>query len=138
KPRLHGVRIEAGRRIVRAVTMGNQVGVQLDTGLRVYRHVLLATGYRVELARLRMLPQELRRRIACLDGSPVLGDGFESALRGLHFVGASAVASYGPLMRFVAGAGYAGRSITRIHLTQSAQARFDGLKLMESDFLTSR
>jgi Pyridine nucleotide-disulphide oxidoreductase len=138
KPRLDGVRVHGGCRIVKAVTMGNQVGVQLDSGLRVYRHVFLATGYKVDLAKLRILPHELRRRISCVDGSPVLGKGFESTARGLHFVGASAVASYGPLMRFVAGTGYAARSVTRTHLTQSAQARFDTRNLMECDFLTSR
>jgi FAD-dependent urate hydroxylase len=120
------------------VTMGNQVCVQLDSGLRVYRHVFLTTGYQVDIGKLRLLPQELRRRITCVDGSPVLGEGFESTARGLHFVGASAVASYGPLMRFVAGTGYAARSVTRAHLTQSAQAKFDRLNVMESDFLTSR
>jgi hypothetical protein len=31
----------------------------------------------------------------------------------LHFVGASSVSSFGPLMRFIAGAGYAARSVTR-------------------------
>jgi cation diffusion facilitator CzcD-associated flavoprotein CzcO len=138
KPRLDGVRVHAPSRIVKAVTMGNQVGVQLDSGLRVYRHVFLATGYKVDLAKLRMLPQELRRRVSCVDGSPVLGEGFESTVRGLHFVGASAVASYGPLMRFVAGTGYAARSVTRTHLIQSAQAKLDALRLMESDFLTGR
>lgn len=138
KPRFDGVRVHAPCRIVKAVTMGNQVGVQLDSGLRVYRHVFLATGYKVDLAKLRMLPAELRRRISCVDGSPVLGEGFESAVRGLHFVGASAVASYGPLMRFVAGAGYAARSVTRTHLTQSAQAKFDTRHIMECDFLTGR
>jgi glycine/D-amino acid oxidase-like deaminating enzyme len=137
KPRLEGVRVHAGRQVVSVVTMGNQVGVQLDNGLRVYHHVVLATGYKVDLATLRILPPELRRRISSVGGSPVLGEGFESTVRGLHFVGASAVASYGPLMRFIAGAGYAGRGVTRAHLTQSAQARFERLSLMESDFLTS-
>ena len=32
---------------------------------------------------------------------------------GLHFVGSGAVRSFGPLMRFVAGSGYAARSLTR-------------------------
>jgi thioredoxin reductase len=137
EPRLDGVRLQAGRRIVGATTMGNQVGVKLDTGLRVYHHVVLATGYKVDIARLRILPPELRRRIACSDGSPNLGEGFESTVAGLHFVGASAVASYGPLMRFVAGTGYAGRSVARTHLAQSARAKFEALTLMKSDFLTS-
>jgi hypothetical protein len=135
KPRLEGVRVDAGRRIIRAVILGNQVGLKLDNGLRVFRHVLIATGYKINVAGLRMLPPELRRRISCIDGAPVLGDGFESTVRGLHFVGASAVASYGPLLRFLAGAGHAARSITRSHLNQSAQAKFERLALLEYDFL---
>jgi hypothetical protein len=39
--------------------------------------------------------------------------GCEASVPGLHFAGASAVDSHGPLLRFVAGAGYAARSITR-------------------------
>ena len=137
EPRLDGVRVQAGRRIESATTMGNQVGLRLDNGLRVYHHVLLATGYKVDIAKLRMLPPELRRRIARADGCPTLGEGFESTVPGLHFVGASSVASYGPLMRFMAGAGYTARSITRAHLAQSARARFESLNLMHCDFLTS-
>ena len=135
--RLDGVRVQAGRRIESATTMGNQVGLRLDNGLRVYHHVLLATGYKVDIAKLRMLPPELRRRIARADGCPTLGEGFESTVPGLHFVGASSVASYGPLMRFIAGAGYTARSITRAHLAQSARAKFESLNPMHCDFLTS-
>jgi len=50
--------------------------------------------------------------------SPVLATGFESTVRGLHFVGSNAVHSFGPLMRFVAGTRYAAR-----HLTQTVVAR---------------
>ena len=60
-----------------------------------------------------MLAPELRDAIVTRDGSPVLAEGYESSVRGLHFVGASAVASYGPLLRFVWGAGYAARTVTR-------------------------
>jgi hypothetical protein len=34
-------------------------------------------------------------------------------VRGLHFVGAAAVASFGPLLRFISGAGFAARRVTR-------------------------
>jgi len=105
------------RRIVSATVKGDQVDVQLDdgagVGAGVYDHVLLATGYKVDLARLRILPPELLRRIACVDGAPSLAEGFESTVPGLHFVGASSVASFGPLMRFVAGTGYAARAVSQ-------------------------
>ncbi len=41
---------------------------------------------------------------------------------GLHFIGASAVASYGPLMRFIAGAGFAARAVTKRVLGQRSRA----------------
>jgi FAD-dependent urate hydroxylase len=137
KPRLEGVRVRARRRIVGATIEGDQIGVRLDDGTDVYHHVLLATGYKVDIARQRILPPELRRRIACVDGSPSLAEGFESTVSGLHFVGASSVASFGPLMRFVAGTGYTARSVSRTHLAQSARAKLASLDLMECDFLTS-
>jgi hypothetical protein len=46
-------------------------------------------------------------------GYPVLDRGFESSVPGLHVVGAPAMESFGPLMRFVAGTGYAARAVTR-------------------------
>jgi hypothetical protein len=53
----------------------------------------------------------------------MLGQGLESSVSGLHFVGASAVDSHGPLMRFIAGAGYAGRSVTRHALANRRWAK---------------
>jgi hypothetical protein len=47
---------------------------------------------------------------------PVLNGGLESSVRGLHFVGVAAVASFGPLLRFIAGAGFAARRVTRAAL----------------------
>ena len=47
------------------------------------------------------------------DGYPVLASGFESSLPGLHFVGAPAAWSYGPLMRFVSGTWFASRTLSQ-------------------------
>jgi hypothetical protein len=46
----------------------------------------------------------------------------ESSVAGLHFVGANAVHSYGPLMRFVWGAGFAAESLTRAILADRSRA----------------
>jgi hypothetical protein len=112
-PGLQGVQVLAGRTIRKISGRGQGVAVELDDGVRAYDHVLLGTGYRIDIAKLAVLSPELLGRVACKGGSPVLAAGFESSVPGLHFAGASAVESYGPLMRFIAGAGYAGRSITR-------------------------
>jgi cation diffusion facilitator CzcD-associated flavoprotein CzcO len=137
KRRLEGVRIQAGREIAGVIVKGNQVGVQLDNGLRVYDHVVLATGYRPDITKLRMLARELREKIAHADGSPALAAGFESTVPGLHFVGASAVHSFGPLLNFVAGTGYAGRSVTRAIVAKRAQREHGSVVEMDCDFLTS-
>ena len=125
RPRFDGVRVQAGQKIQNVRTMGNQVALELSGGLRVYDHVLLATGYRVDIAKPGILSPLLTRRIAGARGMPVLMQGFESAVAGLHFVGASAVKSYGPLMSVVAGAGYAARSLTRFVLAQKTQQQRD-------------
>jgi hypothetical protein len=46
-----------------------------------------------------------RRIDLTIDRYPKLSTGFQSSVRGLHFVGASAAGSFGPLMCFIAGAG---------------------------------
>ena len=113
KPRVAGVAIDAGRTILGARQRGIEVTLDLDNGSRAFDHVLLATGYRIDVARLGILAPELVAAIATDDGSPVLARGYESSVPGLHFVGSAAVRSYGPLLRFVWGAGYAARTVTR-------------------------
>jgi FAD-dependent urate hydroxylase len=110
---LDGVQVLAGRAVRRVSRQGERVAVELDDGMRSYDHVLLGTGYRIDIAKLGVLSPQLLGRLASRGGSPVLRAGFESSVAGLHFAGASAVDSYGPLLRFIAGAGYAGRSVAR-------------------------
>ena len=61
---------------------------------------------------------------------------FESTVPGLYFVGASAARSYGPLMNFVAGAGYAARSVTRAVLARR-RAQADEIAAMRRQLETS-
>jgi thioredoxin reductase len=113
QPRLNGVTLSAGRAIVTAEQNEHGCALVLDDGAtREVDHVLLATGYRVDLRRLPLL-EDVVDQVRLADGSPVLREGYESSVPGLHFVGASATYSFGPLMRFVAGTGYAARSVTR-------------------------
>jgi hypothetical protein len=53
----------------------------------------------------------------------VLSAALESCVRGLHFVGAGAVSSLGPLMRFVAGASSSARRVTRAIVARGEIAR---------------
>jgi cation diffusion facilitator CzcD-associated flavoprotein CzcO len=112
-PRMEGVKVRAGRVIDNVRPQGSTVALELDSGVQTYDHVLLGTGYRIDISKLGVLSPPLLSAIGSRDGSPLLRAGFESSVPGLHFVGASAVRSFGPLMRFIAGAGYAARSVAR-------------------------
>jgi hypothetical protein len=76
-------------------------------------HVIAATGYKVEIDRLKFLSPEIRSQLKVVSGAPVLSSGFESSLPGLYFAGISAANSFGPVMRFAFGAGFAARTLTR-------------------------
>jgi len=123
KPGFEGVRVLAGQAVIEAKAEGDRVALRLADGQRDYDHVLLATGYRIDVGRLGVLAPELLDGVARVDGAAVLAPGFESTVPGLHFVGSSAVHSFGPLMRFIAGAGYAARGVTRGVLARRARSK---------------
>jgi FAD-dependent urate hydroxylase len=118
KPRFAKVRCNTGRTILGARALGDRIALDLDVGERVFDRVLLGTGYRIDVARLGIFSPQLLDRINRTDGSPLLQPGFESSVPKLHFVGSYAVRSFGPLLRFIAGAPYAARAV--------AQAVHDG------------
>jgi thioredoxin reductase len=76
-------------------------------------HVIAATGFRVDLSRLRLLSPSLKQNIAEYRRAPILTRYFESSVPGLYFIGPAAAASFGPMMRFTFGARYAARRLTR-------------------------
>jgi len=116
RSRFGAVRINANRTIRQARVQGERVELELDNGTETFDHVILGTGYKIDIARLGILAPTLLQGIATVDGSPRLDDGLESNVPGLHFVGSTAVHSFGPLMRFVWGAGFAAASVTRATL----------------------
>lgn len=113
RPRLKDVPVNQGRQILAARRDGDQVVLTLDNGMQRFDHVVLATGYHIDVDKIGVLDSVLRGRVARHNDSPVLSAGFESSVSGLHFVGASAVASFGPLLRFIAGAGFAARRVAQ-------------------------
>jgi len=76
-------------------------------------HVIAATGYRVNLEKLKFLSTETRSRIKTVVGSPALSTSFESSVPGLYFVGLAAAISFGPVMRFAFGADFTARRVTK-------------------------
>jgi FAD-dependent urate hydroxylase len=121
RPRLKDIPINHQRRILSAQRVGDRIALTLDNAAKRYDHVLLATGYRIDVKKMAMLDQRLRDTVTPHNGLPVLSNGFESSVPGLHFVGASAVASFGPLLRFIAGAGFSARRVTRAAMRKSAR-----------------
>jgi hypothetical protein len=79
----------------------------------VTEHVIAATGYRVDLSRLPFLSPEIRSKIRSVNSGPALSSSFESSVPGLFFAGIAAANSFGPVMRFAFGAGFAARTLTR-------------------------
>jgi len=112
RARTANVRIHTGRFVVSARPEGERVRVRLDDGSeRVFDHVLLGTGYRVDIERYPFLSAQVLAKIERVGGFPVPDEGFETSLPGMHFVGAPAAWSFGPLMRFVAGAEFASPAV---------------------------
>jgi cation diffusion facilitator CzcD-associated flavoprotein CzcO len=122
RPRLQDIAVRERSRILDARRDGDRIVLTTNDGTRHVDHVLLATGYRIDVDRMDILDQQLRGRIRRHEGLPILSAGFESSVSGLHFVGSFAVGSFGPLLRFIAGAGFAARRITQAALGRSARA----------------
>lgn len=78
----------------------------------VTEHLIAATGYKVQFERLAFLSKDIRSKIKAADDMPVLSSTFESSMPRLYFVGIAAANSFGPVMRFAFGAGFAARRLT--------------------------
>lgn len=76
-------------------------------------HVIAATGYRTDPARLSFLGDPLLSGLRTLAGSPVVGPDYQSSVPGLYFVGPAVAATFGPVMRFVYGTAHAAPTVTR-------------------------
>ncbi len=117
---LEGITITTDRQPAGARAAGSQIAVELDDGTeRIVDHVILATGFRIDLGRYTFLDPELRSKIRLQGSSPKLSSSFSSSVAGLYFVGAPAAASLGPGMRFVSHTGFAANAITRKVLRDS-------------------
>jgi hypothetical protein len=96
----------------------NLKGVNGEECIREASHVIVATGYRVDLSRLAFLDSGILSGLSSVEGSPILSVNFESSVSGLFFVGLAAANSFGPLLRFAYGSEFAARRIAAF-LTRS-------------------
>jgi hypothetical protein len=110
-----------GRTVQEARSEGPAVCLSLDDGsTRRVEHVILGTGYAIDMTRLPLLGESITKELRTYAGYPVLGAGFESSIPGLHFVGACSAWSFGPIMRFVVGTHFTARAVTK-HLATKAR-----------------
>jgi FAD-dependent urate hydroxylase len=111
-PRLKDVPINLDQSIVSVSPAGDGLQVTFADGKqRTADHLLMGTGYRVDIARYPFLAPSLLERVRRTNGYPILGRGMESSVPRLHFIGAPAAWSFGPINRFVAGGWYTGRAL---------------------------
>lgn len=115
QPRVEGkFTITPHTSIVEAVERGEKVCLKLSDGTtRQADHIVLGTGYRPDVQKLAYIDPSLRRQVGQQHGYPILNKWFESSIPHLYFVGSLAGYIFGPLCRFVAGAGVSARQVTR-------------------------
>ncbi len=107
RDRLRPLALTLGRGVVAADEQDGRVRLRLDDGSeRVVDHVVLGTGYAMDVRRYPFLAPELAAELRVASGHPLLRRGLESSVPGLHFVGAPAYLTFGPAMRFVVGTAY--------------------------------
>jgi len=120
--RLACVKISTARTVRAAISTGDEVLLKLDDGTeRRVDHVLMGTGYNVDISKYDFLPPKLASEVRQLNGYPDLGPGFVSSVPGLHFIGATAARKFGPLLYFVAGTDFASRALSS-HILQNGVA----------------
>lgn len=96
--------LHEGHTVVRMEIVGGKVDATISDGAKVRAdHVILATGYEVDVDKLTMIHPSLMAEIRNDKGIPVLSHWFESSVPGLYFVGLTSLRAFGPLFRFVAG-----------------------------------
>jgi hypothetical protein len=129
KARTANVTMNTGRFVVQARSHGERICVHLNDGSEFrFDHVLLGTGFQVDIARYPFLSSQVVEKIERVGGFPALDEGFETSLPGMHFVGAPAAWSFGPLMRFVAGTEFASPAVAyRILHVKERQPRLNWL-----------
>lgn len=110
--RLASVKMSTGRFVRAAVSKSDEVHLKLDDNSeRRVDHVLMGTGYDVDISKYDFLSAKLISEVRRLGGYPDLGPGFVSSIPGLHFIGATAARKFGPLLYFVAGTKFASREL---------------------------
>jgi hypothetical protein len=81
-------------------------------------HVVFATGYRPDMAKLGFLQPPLLEGMRLIARAPQLSRHYESSVPGLYFIGPASANSFGPVSRFVYGTYHPARHLAG-HLASS-------------------
>lgn len=103
RPNIEGKITEHTRASVQRVTeVGGGVKVSFADGRETtVDHVILGTGYKVDITRLPMLDDSLRSQLEVRDGYPVIDRHLQSSVPGLYFTGVPAKGRFGPTFNFI-------------------------------------
>lgn len=110
EPRLKAVSVRTKVSVSRAETAGTGVMLALSDGTQEHvDYVVLATGYKIDLSRYRILDRSLLQRIQRRsDGYPELDTNLQTSVKGLYMAGVIGEKALGPTLRFVTGTSNAG------------------------------
>lgn len=112
--RLRDVPITLNCSVTSVTPIDNCVRVKLSDGREtVVDHILLGTGFHIDISKYDFMASELLQQITRVNGFPILNRGLETTVPGLHIIGAPAAYCFGPLMQFVSGTHFASRSLMR-------------------------
>lgn len=128
KKRLEPVSVSLGQVLIEANEIDGRIRLNFNDkncGEICYEvdHVIAATGYKPNLNRINFIAPELLKQLKQINDTPRLNQYFESSVEGLYFTGPLTANSFGPVMRFAIGAGFAAKKISG-HL----QKKMAGLK----------
>jgi len=121
------VTLREGQTVTTVNVVDGKIAATLSDGATLSAdHILLATGYTVDLNKLTMIHPSLLAEIKTDTAIPILSHWFESSVPGLYFIGLTSLRAFGPLYRFVAGCGAAARrvatAVARQHVGRSRAA----------------
>jgi cation diffusion facilitator CzcD-associated flavoprotein CzcO len=122
--------LDRGTEVVQASMAGDRVrlriaGADRPTELIEADRVIAGTGYAFDVDKISFVDDRLLAQLERHDLAPKLDRHFESSVPGLHFVGPVAAESFGPLVRFVAGAPFSVKRVSS-HLSRGATRRTSG------------
>jgi hypothetical protein len=120
KAEIEQVELTFNRSVTAAQRDGKRIQITLDDGsTRTVDHVVQGTGFEIDVHRFGFLSPEIVRALRTIGGQPKLGNGFESSIPGLHFLGAASDLSFGPLMRAIAGTSFTAEALTKRALSRA-------------------